>query len=106
MVALLCAIAGTCSAATPTSRPVASGSFHALDYLALIGYLVEIVGIGVYFSGRENSTDDYFLAGRRIPWWAASLGIFSTHLSAVTFMGIPAEAFRNNCFRRLQLDSR
>ena len=90
---LMCASAAPCSAATSTSVPGASGSFHALDYLALIGYLGVIVGIGAYFSRRENTTDDYFLAGRRIPWWAASLSIFSTYLSAVTFMAIPAKAF-------------
>ena len=55
-----------------------------------------IVGIGAYFSRRENTTDDYFLAGRRVPWWAAALSIFSTHLSAVTFMGIPAAAFKTD----------
>ena len=91
---LLCAIAAPCSAAT--SAPATSGSFHVLDYLALIGYLVVIVGIGIYFSRRENTTNDYFLAGRRVPWWAASLSIFSTYLSAVTFMGIPAAAFKED----------
>jgi len=93
---LLCAIAAPCSAAASPSAPTASGSFHALDYLALVGYLVVIVGIGAYFSRRENTTDDYFLAGRRVPWWAASLSIFSTYLSAVTFMGIPAAAFKDD----------
>ena len=75
---------------------VASGSLHAMDYLAIIAYLAAIVAIGAYFSRREKSTDDYFLAGRRIPWWAASLSIFSTHLSAVTFMAIPAKAFKSD----------
>jgi len=93
---LLCAIAAPCFAATSTSAPAASSSFHVLDYLALIGYLVVVVGIGVYFSRRENTTDDYFLAGRRIPWWAAALSIFSTYLSAVTFMAIPAAAFKED----------
>ena len=91
---VLCAIAVPCFGETSTSAPAASASFHALDYLALIGYLVVIVAIGVYFSRRENTTEDYFLAGRRIPWWAASLSIFSTYLSAVTFMAIPAAAFK------------
>jgi len=95
MVALVVFVAAVpCSAASQTSAPGMNGSFHTLDYLALIGYLAVIVGIGAYFSRRENSTDDYFLAGRRVPWWAAALSIFSTHLSAVTFMGIPAAAFK------------
>ena len=95
-VALLFLVAARCSAATSEPTPAASGSFHALDYMAVAGYLAVIVLIGAYFSRREKTTDDYFLAGRRVPWWAASLSIFSTHLSAVTFMGIPAEAFKNN----------
>ncbi|MHC4741594.1 MAG: sodium:solute symporter family protein [Planctomycetota bacterium] len=81
------------SAAISTWAPSKSESFHALDYLALIAYLAVVVGIGAYFSRREKTTNDYFLAGRRVPWWAASLSIFSTYLSAVTFMAIPAKAF-------------
>ena len=69
---LLSAIAVPCSAQTPT--PAASPSLQGLDYLALIGYRLVIVGIGIYFSRREGSTDDYFLAGPRIPWWAEFLG--------------------------------
>ncbi len=88
---LVSAMAVPCSAAT--SAPPTRGVLHGLDYLALVGYLVVLVGIGAYFYRRENTTDDYFLASRRIPWWAATLSIFSTHLSAVTFMAIPAKAF-------------
>jgi len=84
--------------ATPCSAhesgsPTEAASFHAWDYMALLGYMVLLVMIGIYFSRREKTTDDYFLAGRRIPWWAATLSIFGTHLSAVTFMAIPAKAF-------------
>ena len=80
--------------ATPASN--ASASFHILDYAALFLYIIAVLAIGIVFSRRENTTDDYFLAGRRIPWWAATLSIFSTHLSAVTFMAIPAKAFAAN----------
>jgi SSS family solute:Na+ symporter len=67
--------------------------FHALDYAALVLYLVALVWMGFYFSKRGKTTDDFFLAGRRIPWWAAALSIFGTQLSAITFMAIPAKAF-------------
>jgi len=96
MTALDVAMTFPCFAVNTTPSPAGGASFHLLDYLALFAYLLVIVGMGFYFSRRENSTDDYFLAGRRIPWWAASLSIFSTHLSAVTFMGIPAAAFKDN----------
>jgi SSS family transporter len=46
--------------------------------------------IGYYYSKRGNSTDDFFVAGRRIPWWAAGISIYGSQLSAITFMAIPA----------------
>ena len=70
--------------------------FHALDYTALVIYLGALVVMGIYFARRGTTTDDFFLAGRRIPWWAATLSIFSTQLSAITFMAIPAKAFTSD----------
>lgn len=49
--------------------------------------------IGLYFSRKQRSTEDYFTGGGRIPWWASGLSVFGTLLSAITFMAIPAKAF-------------
>ena len=65
-------------------------SFGWQNWLTLIVYLGLMLLIGFYFSRKEVSTDDYFLAGKRIPWWAAGLSIYGTQLSAITFMAIPA----------------
>jgi SSS family transporter len=78
---------------TPDRR---QSPFHALDYLALVAYLLVLVWIGCSVARRGKTTEDFFLAGRRIPWWAATLSIFSTHLSAVTFMAIPAKAYASD----------
>ena len=67
--------------------------FALLDYWVLIIYLMLLVGIGIYFSKSERTTDDFFLAGHRIPWWAAGMSIFGTQLSAITFMSIPAKSY-------------
>jgi SSS family transporter len=45
---------------------------------------------------RENSTEDFFKGGNRIPWWAAGMSIFATMLSAITFMAIPAKTYATN----------
>lgn len=96
-IMLLCfALCSCAESAEQAADLLKDPSFHTLDYLALIIYLVVIVWIGFYFARRNTTTEDYFLAGRRIPWWAATLSIFSTHLSAVTFMGIPAKAFTDD----------
>ena len=68
-------------------------SFSALDYAAIIIYFIVLVIMGIYFARREKSTDDFFIANRRIPWWAAGISIFGTQLSAITFLAVPAKSF-------------
>ena len=76
--------------------PQAAAAFKKLDYVLLAIYLGLLVWMGFYFSKREKTTDDFFLGGRRVPWWAAGMSIFGTQLSAITFMAIPAKSFATN----------
>tara|TARA_R110002072_G_scaffold202907_1_gene360881 strand:+ start:22384 stop:24993 length:2610 start_codon:yes stop_codon:yes gene_type:complete len=71
----------------------AKHSFGITNYSVLILYLLISIFIGVYFSRKQKSTDDYFSGSGRIPWWAAGLSVFGTLLSAITFMAIPAKTF-------------
>ncbi len=80
-----------------TARPIApQNSFGLINSLVLGFYLLALVLMGGYFSRREKTTDDFFLGGRRIPWWAAGISIYGTQLSAITFMAVPAKAFATN----------
>ncbi len=75
------------------AEPLPTGGYGAVNFAVLIVYFPLLVSMGVYFSRRERSTDDFFKAGGRIPWWAAGISIFGTQLSAVTFMAIPAKTY-------------
>lgn len=70
-----------------------TGAFGWLNYAVIAGYFIISLGIGLYFSYKQRSTDDYFVGGGRIPWWASGLSVFGTLLSAITFMAIPAKSF-------------
>ncbi|MEA1950451.1 MAG: sodium/solute symporter [Planctomycetota bacterium] len=70
--------------------------FTWIDYAMLGLYLATLIYMGFYFARREKSTEDFFLAGRRIPWWAAAVSIFATQLSAITYMATPAMVYRTN----------
>ena len=70
-----------------------AGSFGPVNYVVLGAYLTVLVAMGFYFAKRGRSTDDFFLAGRRIPWWAAGLSIFGTQLSAITYLAMPARSY-------------
>ena len=75
------------------ASPVSRSTFEGVNYTVLGVYLVALVIMGLYFARRMHSTDDFFKAGGRIPWWAAGVSIFGTQLSALTFMAIPAKTF-------------
>ncbi|MBN1421031.1 MAG: sodium:solute symporter [Planctomycetes bacterium] len=68
-------------------------SFAAIDAIVFALYFAALIAMGFHLARREKTTRDYFLGGRRIPWWAAGLSIFGTQLSAITYMTIPAKAY-------------
>lgn len=73
-------------------KPGAS-RFGLLDFTFLGIYLLAMVFLGVFFSFRNQDTDDFFRGGQRIPWFVAGLSIFATMLSSITFMAIPAKSY-------------
>lgn len=68
-------------------------SFGWINWTVIVVYLLAMLGIGVFFMMRAKSSDDYFRAEGRIPWWAVSVSIFATMLSAITFMAVPAKTY-------------
>src|SRR2546428_14157360 len=66
------------------------------DYAILLGSLAALVAMGGAFSGEQRGTADFFLARRRIPWWAACLSFLATEISAVTIISVPATAYNEH----------
>lgn len=70
--------------------------FGTINYCVLGVYLAAMIGIGIFFSGRQKSTEDYFLAGRNMPWLVVGMSMFASLTSAVTYMGVPTMAYSDN----------
>lgn len=68
-------------------------SFGWINWSVIAIYLIAMIGLGVFFMFRAKSSEDFFKASGRIPWWAVSISIFATMLSAITFMAIPAKTY-------------
>ena len=64
-----------------------------LDLIVISLYLMGMVGVGIWFSKRNNSTEEYFVGGRAFPGWAIGLSMLGTSISSVTFLAFPAAAF-------------
>ncbi|MDG2167411.1 MAG: sodium/solute symporter [Opitutales bacterium] len=71
----------------------ASSSFGTLNWITLIVYMYALILIGYYCARTTKTSDDFYLGGRSIPWWAAGMSIFGTTLSAITYLALPARVF-------------
>ena len=70
--------------------------FDTLNYIILVVYMAVLVGIGLWFSGKQKGTEDYFLAGRRMPWLPVGMSMYASLTSASAIMGISGLAYREN----------
>src|ERR687891_1637705 len=76
----------------------------ALDLIIIFGYLIGIVLFGTWFGRKQETTTDYFLGDRSVPWWAVAFSIVATETSTITFISVPGIAFaRGGNFGFLQL---
>ena len=64
-----------------------------LDYAVIAVYLLGVVVFGIWAGGSQQSTDDYFLGGRDLPWWAVCFSVVATETSTLTVVGVPAVAY-------------
>src|SRR5215212_6828482 len=75
-----------------------------LDLVIIFGYLVGITLFGIWFAGKQETTEDYFVGDRSVPWWAIAASIVATETSTITFISVPGVAFsRGGNFQFLQL---
>jgi SSS family solute:Na+ symporter len=65
------------------------------DYLIVAGYLVWMIGIGLYYSGRQKDTSEYFLGGRSMHWLLVGLSTMATLISTITYLTTPGELIAN-----------
>ncbi|MBC8370412.1 MAG: Na+:solute symporter [Planctomycetes bacterium] len=61
------------------------GRFETLDWIAVIGYIVFAMAVGIYLTKRASkSTSDFYLAGRSLKWWVAGTSLVATSFAADT----------------------
>ncbi|MBL8921147.1 MAG: Na+:solute symporter [Myxococcaceae bacterium] len=61
------------------------GSLRAIDLVFVVASFVLVVVVGLAFSRRAGrSLEDYFVAGRKVPWWLAAAGMVATTFGADT----------------------
>ena len=68
---------------------------HTIDYVIIIVYLVGIVWYGIK-KGKQQSSEDYFLAGRNMTWPIVGISLFAANIGSNTLIGLTSDAFQTN----------
>ncbi len=66
-----------------------SAQFTWIDWMVVLGYLAFTSWLGAKMAGRQASVRDFFLGGRKLPWYAVSGSIIASEISALTFVSVP-----------------
>ena len=71
--------------------------FSGIDITVFVIYCCLIVGLGLFVSrrkkGEKDTSSDYFLAGRSLPWWAIGASLIASNISAEQFIGMSGSGF-------------
>jgi len=74
-----------------------NNGFETVDYIVVFVYIVILVGLGIFLSrgkkGQEKSSNDYFLAGNTLTWWAVGASLIAANISAEQFIGMSGSAY-------------
>jgi SSS family solute:Na+ symporter len=52
--------------------------------------------MGVYYTRKCRTAEEFMVAGRSIPAWAAGLAIMSTYTSSISYIATPGKAYDTN----------
>lgn len=64
-----------------------------VDIAITVVYFVGVIAHGLWESRGKESADDYFLAGRRLPWYLVGVSLFASNMSGASFVGLMGASY-------------
>lgn len=70
--------------------------FGAIDIITFSLFMILVVGVSLYASRKEETSEDYFLAGRGLSWWMIGISLIASNISTEHFVGMAGQGFMAN----------
>jgi hypothetical protein len=64
-----------------------------IDLFIVVFFIVGVFVVGVYFKKFIHTSEDYFLAGRRLGWWVIGMSIIGTNIGSYDYVGGAGAAY-------------
>lgn len=73
---------------------LAAARITPVDTVIVWGYLIGIMVLGIVAGYRKNaSSEQFFLAGKTLPWFMVGAGLFTANISTIHLIGLSASGF-------------
>ena len=63
------------------------------DVFAFAAFICFVISVSLYASRKEDTTEDYFLAGRGLSWWLIGFSLIASNISSEHFVGQAGKGF-------------
>jgi len=77
----------------PISEPL---TFGWLDWFFIVAYMVMLIGVGAYFSRRQDTLREYFLASKHMSWIPIGMSLLAALNSGIDYMAQPSAFIKYN----------
>ncbi|MBR4654895.1 MAG: hypothetical protein IKO72_16180 [Kiritimatiellae bacterium] len=64
------------------------------DYAVVAAFFAVMIGVGVYFSRRSKSSEQFFGGDKSVPWWLSGVSFYMNSFSALAFVMYSALAYK------------
>ena len=71
-------------------------NFSTFDLTLFLGYIIFMMGFGIWLSrdkGGNETSKDYFLASKSLPWWAVGGSLIASNISTEQILGMNGSGF-------------
>ena len=66
-----------------------SNSLATLDWIVIAGYFLLLLGVAAWvILQKQNTSEDYFLAGRNMGWFVVGASIFASNIGSEHVVGL------------------
>src|SRR5688500_2291414 len=65
------------------------------DHAVIVAYCAVMLLMGIWFSRRQETEEEFFLGSRRMPWFAVGLSIIASLVSSLTYLSEPGEVWNS-----------
>lgn len=65
-----------------------------LDYAVIAVFFTVMLGVGVWYTRRSTSSDQFFGNDKTVPWWLAGVSFYMNSFSALAFVMYSALAYK------------